>query len=86
MSHPSSNSPAPSPLKRLVYFVIFGIIGGVIGYGILTSGPGPAPSMFEIPGAYWVFGGALVCGLLAAASPEGVWRRRWDWTRRDRDE
>jgi hypothetical protein len=86
MPPPSPSSEKPSPAKRVVFFLIFGTIGGVIGYGLVTSGPGPAPSVLEFPGAAWVFGGAAVCGLLAAAWPDGALRRRGEWSRRNRDE
>ncbi len=65
-------------LKRAVHFIIGAALGGAIGYGIATSGPGPAPSLWE-PGTLGLtFGLAAACGGLGAASPDRFWRRsRW---------
>jgi len=60
MPHPSPSTNKPSATKRVVFFLNFGTIGGVIGYGLVTGGPGPAPSVLEFPAAAWVFGGAAV--------------------------
>jgi hypothetical protein len=34
------------PRKRAAYFVVGAVLGGILGYGIITAGPGPAPSIF----------------------------------------
>jgi len=86
MHHSLPSTGTPSRATRVVFFFVGGIVGGVIGYGLITAGPGPAPSVFEFPGAAWVFGGAAVCGLLAAAWPNGVLRRSRDWSRLNRNE
>jgi hypothetical protein len=79
--------PAPSRRKRAVYFVLGFLLGGVIGYGLVTAGPGPAPSLLEPAAAAWVFGLGLVCGLLGAYSPSTFWRqsRRYWWHRGEDD-
>ena len=75
----------PSLAKRAFYFVLGSLIGGTIGYGIVTGGPGPAPSPFDPGAAAWIFGLAAVCGALAASSPDRFWRRsRRAW--RDEDD
>jgi hypothetical protein len=78
--------PSPSLAKRLAYFALGFLIGGIIGYGIVTSGPGPPPSVFEDPAAVWVFGLAAVCGIVAALSPDGFWRRARGWSGKNRIE
>ena len=65
----------PSLARRAAYFALGAAVGGVIGYGFVQSGPGPAPSVFDPVAAPWVFGLAAVCGALAALSPSGFWRR-----------
>jgi hypothetical protein len=84
MPHSSPPPNTPSLATRVIVGSIFAIIGGVVGYGFISAGPGPALSVFEFPGAAWVFGGSAVCGLLAAAWPNGVLRRRWE-SKLDRD-
>ena len=81
-----SNQPTqpvgrPSVLRRLCYFVLGASIGGLIAYGMLTSGPGPVPSFLDPRIAGLVFGLPVVCGLLAAYSPDRFWRRsrRFGW-------
>jgi hypothetical protein len=75
----------PGLAKRACYFVLGSLLGGTIGYGFVTSGPGPAPSLLDPDAALWIFGAAVVCGVLAASSPDNFWRlsRRFGW--RDRD-
>jgi ABC-type antimicrobial peptide transport system permease subunit len=70
-----SDDEHPSPARRAFYFVLGATIGGVIGYGFMSSSPGPAPSIFDPAAAPWVFGLAAVCGVIAAWSPKGFWRR-----------
>lgn len=67
---------APTLLSRAMHFVLGALIGGVIGFGIVSAGPGPVPSIFDPLAARWVFGLAAVCGILGALSPRGFWRRR----------
>lgn len=67
---------SPTLLTRAVHFVLGALIGGVIGFGFVSSGPGPAPSIFDPLAARWVFGLAAVCGGLGALSPRGFWRRK----------
>jgi len=76
----------PSLAKRPFYFVLGSLIGGTIGYGIVTGGPGSAPSPFDPGAAAWIFGLGAVCGALAASSPDRFWRRsrRLGW--RDEDD
>lgn len=62
------------------------LIGGVIGYGIATGGPGPGPSLLDPVVLAWILGPAVVCGGLAAFSPQALlrpsirfpWLRGWD--------
>jgi len=70
-----SDDQHPSHARRAFYFVLGALVGGVIGYGFMASGPPPTPSVFDPAAAPWVFGLALVCGALAALSPSGFWRR-----------
>lgn len=65
-------------LKRGVHFVIGAALGGAIGYGIATSGPGPTPP-FQAPGTMGLtLGLGAVCGALGALFPDRFWRRsRW---------
>jgi hypothetical protein len=59
-------------------------LGGLLGYGLITAGPGPAPSIFAPGARVWVFGGALVCGVLSALSPTAFWRQnRFRWRHED---
>jgi hypothetical protein len=77
---------SPSPRKRAAYFVLGAVVGAIIGYGIVTSGPGPAPSIFQTGAGLWVFGLALICGVLSALSPSAFWRQnRFRW-RHGRDD
>jgi hypothetical protein len=78
---------SPTPRERAAYFIVGGILGGILGYGIVTAGPGPAPSIFASGARLWVFGGAIVCGVLSALSPAAFWRQnrfRW-WRGRDNE-
>ena len=79
----SRRKPAPTLRSRLVSGVGGCLLGGVVGYGIVRSGPGPSPSPFEPAAFAWVFGLAGVCGLLAAISPRKAWRpsRKYGWSR-----
>ena len=70
------DTSGPSVTKRVVNFVIGAVIGGFIGYGLITTSPALELSMFEFPGAAWVLGGAGIVGALAALFPDKVWRRR----------
>ena len=65
----------PSMAKRAFYFVLGALLGGTIGYGFISSAPGPAPSVFAPDAAPWVFGLAAICGVIAAISPDTFWRR-----------
>ena len=79
-------SQSPTPRKRAAYFVARAVIGGILGYGLVTAGPGPAPSIFAPGARLWVFGGAVVCGVLSALSPAAFWRQnRFRW-RHGRDD
>jgi len=75
----------PSFTKRACFFVLGALVGGTIGYGIVTGGPGPSPSLFEPHAALWVFGGAAICGLLAAYSPDKFLRGSRRFHQRDDD-
>lgn len=66
----------PSPGKRLFYGLLGAAIGGTIGYGFATSGS-VAPPGLTVFG--WTAGLALVCGAIAAASPDGFWRPARGW-------
>ncbi|MFO1280870.1 MAG: hypothetical protein U1F51_00135 [Burkholderiales bacterium] len=85
MQSPPAVASPPSLATRLLYFVIGGGVGGLVGVGIVTSGPGPAPSVFEFPAAVWVFGIAAACAILSAAWPAGVLRLARSWSTRDRN-
>ena len=75
-----------TPGKRAVYFVVGAVLGGILGYGIITAVPGPAPSIFAPGARLWVFGGALIWGVLSALSPAAFWRQtRFRW-RHEEDE
>lgn len=72
--------PRPSARKRGVFFVLYAIVGGVCGYGLVNAAPGADTSVFEPVAAAWIFGSALVCGTLAAIAPDTFprWGRfRW---------
>jgi hypothetical protein len=78
MNKPESKAPAdhrPSVAKRVCYFVLGSLLGGTLGYGFVTSGPGPAPSLLDPNAALWVFGGAAIIGVLGASFPDTFWRR-----------
>ena len=64
---------SPSRLTRFIHFALGAGLGGVVGYGILTSGPEP-PSLLTAGAAAWILGLAVVCGTLAALSPRAFWR------------
>jgi hypothetical protein len=66
---------SPSPRKRAAYFVVGAVLGGILGYGLVTAGPGPAPSIFAPGARLWVLGGALAWGVLSARSPAAFWRQ-----------
>lgn len=72
----SSGSNPVTPLERVTYFVIGSLLGGGIGYGFLSAGPEPPPSLLEPHAFAWVFGLGAVCGALGALSPRTFWRRR----------
>jgi hypothetical protein len=75
---------SPSPRKRIAYFILGAALGGIFGYGMITAGPGPAPSIFAPGARLWVFGGALVWGALSALSPAAFWRQnRFRWRHED---
>ena len=79
---------SPSVTKRVIYFVLGSLIGGTLGYGFVTSGPGPAPSLLDPNAALWVFGGAVICGVLGASFPDTFWRRsrKFEIRHADRDD
>jgi len=75
---------SPSPRKRTTYFVLGAALGGLLGYGMISAGPGPTPSIFAPGARLWVFGGALICGVLYALSPAAFWRQnRFRWRHED---
>lgn len=74
----------PTPRKRAAYFVIGAVLGGILGYGLVSAGPGPTPSIFAPGARLWVFGGALIWGVLSALSPAAFWRQnRFRWRHED---
>jgi ABC-type antimicrobial peptide transport system permease subunit len=75
----------PSFAKRVCFFFLGALLGGVLGYGFVQAGPGPAPSVFEPYAALWVFGGAAIVGLLAAYSPDKFLRPSRRFHQRDDD-
>jgi|KBSSwiStaDraftv2_1062776.scaffolds.fasta_scaffold486845_3 ABC-type antimicrobial peptide transport system permease subunit len=75
----------PSLTKRACYFVLGALLGATLGYGFISAGPGPTPSVFEPHAALWVFGGAVICGLLAAYSPDKFLDGSRRFHRRDDD-
>jgi hypothetical protein len=79
MNRGGSKAPVadrPTLTKRVCCFLLGSLIGGILGYGVVTSGPGPAPSLLEPGAALWVLGGAAICGVLGASFPDTFWRRR----------
>lgn len=88
--HPTPNKfdrlakSSPTPRKRAAYFVLGAALGGLLGYGMISAGPGPTPSIFEAGARLWVFGGALIWGVLSALSPAAFWRQnRFRWRHED---
>lgn len=72
---PSSSS---SWRRRGAYFAGGASLGGVIGYGIATSGPGPGPLFLEAVTRPLTIGLAVACGSLGAVFTDRLWRRsRW---------
>lgn len=83
MHTPPPAADPPSLATRLLYFVVGAGVGGLVGFGIVASGPGPTPPVFEFPAAAWVFGIAAVCAVLSAAWPDRVLRLARSWPRND---
>jgi hypothetical protein len=83
--HPDVPS-SPSMKKRLAYFVGGALVGGFLGYGLISTSPGEALSMFAYPGAAWVFGGAAIVGVLAGLGTDRVWRRSRGFMLSERDD
>jgi hypothetical protein len=76
----------PSRRKRAVYFVLGAALGGLVGYGLVTAGPGSPPSLRAPSSVAWIGGLAAVCGLLSAWSPPAFWRQnRFRWRYGDED-
>ena len=75
MSDRDPHAGPPTLAMRALHFLLGAMIGGALGYGVTAAGPAPPPPVFEWPGMAWVFGGALVCGVVGAAWPERFWRR-----------
>jgi ABC-type antimicrobial peptide transport system permease subunit len=67
---------SPTPRKRAAYFVVGAVLGSILGYGLISAGPGPTPSILAPGARLWVFGGALICGALSALSPAAFWRQK----------
>ena len=82
----ASSADRQPPLRRLVFVGGGARVGGVIGYGFVSSGPGPAPSLAEPRAAAWVFGSAAVVGILCAIGTWRVFRRRFEPRHADDDE
>jgi hypothetical protein len=81
----ASSPDRPTPLTRVVFFVGGALVGGVIGYGFVSSGPGPTPSLTEPYAAAWVFGSAAFVGIASAIGTWGVFRRRFSGRHPDDD-
>lgn len=81
----ASSPDRPTPLTRIVFFAGGALVGGVIGYGFVSSGPGPAPSLIEPYAAAWVFGSAAVVGTFSAIWTWGVFRRKFESRRANDD-
>jgi hypothetical protein len=78
----------PSARQRWFLFVLGALLGGVLGYGYLTSGPGPAPSLLTARAAPWIVVPAVLLGILAARYPDAVFLRpggRFRWHHDDDD-
>ena len=71
---PRKPAPKPSPRQRWFFSVLGALLGGLIGYGIVTGGPGPSPSLLDPAVIAWILGPAVVCGGLAAYSPKAFLR------------
>ena len=84
---PPSTPPSPTRRERAFYFVLGAIVGGVIGYGLVTGGPDAPSSLLEPMAAAWILGSAAICGSLAALSPKAFLRPggRFRW-RHDPDD
>lgn len=74
MAPPAAPPDRPTPLTRALFFVGGAIVGGVIGYGFVSSGPPPTPSISDPQAAIWVFGSAAVVGTIAAIATWRVFR------------
>ncbi len=66
-------SSRPSWKRRAVHFVLGSAVGAFFGYGFAASSPGGAPSLLD-PLVLKLAGGlGLVCGTIAASSPNRMW-------------
>lgn len=71
---PKTVAAKPTAARRWTMFVLGLLVGGVIGYGIRTSGPGEEVALFSLAMAPWVLVPALVVGALAALFPDSAFR------------
>lgn len=89
-SGPVERAPRSQPTQRQrgLLFVVGAVLGGAIGYGLRTSGPGPHPALFSSQMAPWILVPAVIVGTLAALFPDAVFlrpSRRSRWNRENRD-
>ena len=66
----------PTAARRWAMFAVGLVVGGVIGYGLRTSGPGEEIALFSLAMAPWVLVPAVAVGALAAHFPDAAWRAR----------
>lgn len=71
-----ARGPKPTARQRALFFVLGALLGGFLGYGLITSSPGPRLSFLDPRGAAWIVGPAVIVGGLAALSPSAFLRSR----------
>jgi len=76
-------APKATPRQRALYFLLGAVLGAVIGYGLLTAGPGPAPSLFAPFSLQLVGGLALALGVVTALAGHRFWRLSAKYGQRD---
>jgi hypothetical protein len=72
----------PTRLQRGIFFVLGALLGGLLGYGYRTSGPGPNPAFLSLDAAPWILVPGAVLGVVGALFPDATFfkpggRFRW---------